>query len=245
MIKYEGKRRELLSEAVDILCFGAHADDVEIGMGGTIAKYVQEGKRIIIVDLTKANLSSNGTVQTRIQEAKQAAEILGVVKRENLNFQDRGLQLTEEKIVHVVQVIRKYQPKVIFSPYRIDRHPDHGACTEIVKEAIFSSGIRKYLEECPYPPVKVVKHYLYSINGFHKPDFYVDISEYMERKMKALQAYDSQFSTKEGSVKTPLTEGYLKRVESREYVYGQEIGCTYAEGFFVEGSLRIDVDWLG
>lgn len=234
-----------MNETVDILCFGAHADDVEIGMGGTIAKYAQEGKRIVIVDLTGANLSSNGTVETRLQEAEKAAKILGIVKRENLHLEDRGLQLTEEKIAKVVQVIRKYQPKAIFSPYGEDRHPDHGACTEIVKEAIFSSGIRKYLEECPYKPCKVTKHYLYMINGFHKPNFYVDISAQMNIKQKALQAYDSQFSIKEGNVNTPLTEGYLKRVESREYVYGQEIGCMYAEGFFTQSPLRIDLDWLG
>lgn len=239
------KRRKYLSERIDILCFGAHSDDVEIGMGGTIAKYAQAGKKIIIVDLTEASLSSNGTVETRLAEANQAAQVLGVYKRENLHLQDRGLLLTEEKIKRVVEVIRKYQPKVIFSPYAIDRHPDHGACSQIVKEAIFSSGIHRFMPECLYPAIKVHKHYTYIINGFHKPDFYVDITDFMQIKLQALEKYQSQFVSNEESVKTPLTEGYVKRIESREYVFGKEIQCKFAEGFFHMGPFQIDKDWLG
>lgn len=228
-----------------MLCFGAHSDDVEIGMGGTIAKYVQAGKKIVIVDLTEASLSSNGTVETRIEEARKAAEVLGIYRRENLHLQDRGLLMTEKKIQKVVESIRKYRPKVIFSPYDVDRHPDHGACTQIVKEAIFSSGIRRFLPDCPYPAVKVHKHYTYMINGFHKPNFYVDITDYMETKLQALKMYQSQFMSGVSSVKTPLTEGYLKRLESREYVFGKEVQCEFAEGFFHASPFRIDEDWLG
>ena len=234
-----------MNETADILCFGAHADDVEIGMGGTIAKYVCKGKTVVIVDLTQANLSSNGTVDIRLEEANQAAQILGVMKRENLQMPDRDLLLSSDKIAKVTWVIRKYRPKAIFSPYGVDRHPDHGACTEIVKEAIFSSGIFHYLPDCPYPPVKVLKHYLYMINGFHTPDFYVDISDNMETKLEALRAYASQFSLQPDSVKTPLTEGYLSRVKNREFVYGQEIQCAYAEGFFHQSPFQVDTDWLG
>ena len=121
--------------AVDILCFGAHADDIEIGMGGTISKYIQLGKKIVLVDLTKANLSSNGDVSLRKKEAEEAANILGVDIRENLSFSDRDLLCTQEKIAAVVALIRKYQPRVVFSPYGMDRHPDHGACTNKIGRA--------------------------------------------------------------------------------------------------------------
>ena len=120
-----------------ILAFGAHADDVEIGMAGTIAKYTKQGYEVGICDLTEADLSSNGTIELRKEEAKAAARIMGVKTRLNLAMPDRGLYMKEEYIREIVKVIRTYKPKLVFAPYYEDRHPDHANCAKLVEEAIF------------------------------------------------------------------------------------------------------------
>ncbi|OZI11758.1 bacillithiol biosynthesis deacetylase BshB1 [Bacillaceae bacterium SAS-127] len=230
---------------VDILAFGAHADDIEIGMAGTIAKYAAQGKKIVFCELTEADLSSNGTVETRHQEAKEAAEILGVNTRVNLGLPDRGLFVTDEAIREIAEVIRRFRPKVIFAPYEKDRHPDHGQCSRLVQEAVFSAGIRKYTTANDLPAHKVNHVYFYMINGFHTPDFCVDMSNYIEAKKRSLLAYRSQFQLGEGAVETPLTNGYIEAVEARERMMGKEVGVPYAEGFKVLKPLLLENDVIG
>ena len=230
---------------VDILAFGAHPDDVEIGMGGTIAKYVQKGKRVAICNLTFAELSSNGTKENRQLEAKKAAQTLKVQELIQLSLPDRGLYITEEHIKAVSRVIRTYKPKVVFAPYAIDRHPDHGNCAKLVEESLFSAKIRKFDEKSNLPAHNVTKLYYYMINGFHKPDFYINVSDVIHIKKEALQAYESQFIKSEGSVDTPLTNNYIQRVLDREKLYGMECGCDYAEGFFAKEPLILEDDLLG
>ena len=230
---------------LDILAFGAHPDDVEIGMGGTIAKYVKKGKKIGICNLTYAELSSNGTKENRQVEAKKAADILQIQELVQLSLPDRGLYITDDNIKAISKVIRTYKPKVVFVPYPIDRHPDHGNCAKLVEESLFSAKIRKFDEESNLPAHHVSKLYYYIINGFHKPDFYINISGYIETKKNALQAYESQFIKTEGSVDTPLTNNYIQRVVDREKLYGMECGCDYAEGFFTKEPLIIEDDLLG
>ncbi|WP_100332054.1 bacillithiol biosynthesis deacetylase BshB1 [Bacillus xiapuensis] len=234
-----------MGSEIDILAFGAHADDIEIGMGGTAAKYSAAGKKIVFCDLTEAELSSNGTVELRKQEAKQAAAVLGVQERVNLGLADRGLFVTEEAIRKAAGVIRRFQPKIIFAPYEVDRHPDHGRCAQLVREAVFSAGIRKFQTDENLPAHKARTVYFYMINGFHSPDFCVDISSYMERKKQSLLAYRSQFERKDGSAETPLTNGYIEAVEARERMMGKEIGTLYAEGFKVMKPLLLEYDLIG
>jgi N-acetylglucosamine malate deacetylase 1 len=228
-----------------ILAFGAHADDVEIGMGGSIAKLTARGYRIGICDLTEADLSSNGTIELRKAEANKAAEILGVSKRLSLAFPDRGLFLQEEFIRKIAFVIRRYQPQIVFAPYFEDRHPDHGNCARLVEEAVFSAGIRKYQTEDSQAPHKVSNVYFYMINGFHKPDFTIDISDTMEFKIASLRAYKSQFEQTENSVKTPLVNGYIETVEARERLFGQQVGVEFAEGFKSKVPILLDRDLMG
>lgn len=228
-----------------ILTFGAHADDVEIGMGGSIAKLTARGKRIGICDLTEAELSSNGTIEIRKSEANKAAEILGVSKRLSLAFPDRGLLLQEEFIRKIAFVIRRYQPQIVFAPYFEDRHPDHGNCARLVEEAVFSAGIRKYHTEDSQAPHKVSNMYFYMINGFHKPDFTIDISDTMEYKIAALRAYKSQFEKTENSIKTPLVNGYIETVEARERLFGQQVGVDFAEGFKSKVPILLNRDLMG
>ncbi|GLY09779.1 bacillithiol biosynthesis deacetylase BshB1 [Pseudobacillus badius] len=229
----------------DILAFGAHADDIEIGMGGTAAKYAAAGKKVIFCDLTKAELSSNGTVASRLAEAKEAASLLGVYERVGLDLPDRGLFLTEEAIRVVAEMIRRYRPTVIFAPYEKDRHPDHGACSRIVQEAFFSAGIRKYQTPGNEGAHKASRLYFYMINGFHHPDFCIDISNFMDRKKQSLRAYESQFEIGAHSVATPLTNGYIEAVEARDRLMGKEVGRTFAEGFLTNVPLVLEQDLIG
>ncbi|WP_421379192.1 bacillithiol biosynthesis deacetylase BshB1 [Bacillus salacetis] len=230
---------------VDILAFGAHSDDVEIGMGGTLAKYASNGKKIVICDLTQAEMSSNGTPESRRKEAEEAASILGVQERRNLGLPDRGLYIKKQYIDEIVRMIRFYKPKIVFAPYEVDRHPDHGNASALVQEAFFSAGIRKYGEGSMGEPHKPSALYFYMINGFHRPDFVIDIKDFIKPKLKSLQAYQSQFISSAGSVATPLTEGYLESVEARERMMGKSAGLTFAEGFLAHNTLIVDKDLLG
>ncbi|MCM3440775.1 bacillithiol biosynthesis deacetylase BshB1 [Metabacillus halosaccharovorans] len=234
-----------MSKQLDFLAIGAHPDDVEIGMGGTIAKYTQKGLKIGICDLTKAELSSNGTVLTRQKEAKLAGEILGITERIQLSIPDRGLYLSDSSIKEIVEIIRTYKPRIVFAPYFKDRHPDHGNCSRLVEEAVFSAGIKNYQDNQGLPAHRVQHVYFYMINGFHKPNFVIDISETIEIKLNSLRAYDSQFEKVDGSADTPLTNGYIEAVESRERIYGKEVGVMFAEGFLSRKPILLSNDLIG
>jgi N-acetylglucosamine malate deacetylase 1 len=234
-----------MTNKIHILSFGAHADDVEIGMGATIAKYTSEGKTVVICDLTKAELSSNGTVELRQSEAMRAAKILGVEERITLNLPDRDLLLSQDAIRQVAHIIRTYRPEIVFVPYEKDRHPDHGNCARIVEEAFFSAGINKYqtgFDDIPYRPKQL---YYYMINGFSTPDFVIDVSNVYRKKKESLEAYKSQFIKQAGSVDTPLTNNYMQALEAREFLFGKEVGALYAEGFKVRAPILLNRDLLG
>lgn len=231
-------------EYFDVLAFGAHPDDVEIGMAGTIAKFTKLGYKVAICDLTEAELSSNGDTATRRKEAESADKILGVSKRFNLSFSDRGLYLSEDSIKQVVSLIRMTKPSIVFSPYEIDRHPDHGNCTKIIEEAVFSSGIRKFNVNTTHEAHKVNHVFQYMINGFHRPNFIVNISETIQLKKEALEAYESQFTPGETGVSTPLTNDYVESVIAREKMIGKEVGISYGEGFMSKKPLLLNADWL-
>ncbi|WMT42718.1 bacillithiol biosynthesis deacetylase BshB1 [Paenibacillus sp. D2_2] len=224
-----------MSEPLDILIFGAHADDAEIGMAGTIAKQVAAGYRVGLCDLTEAELSSNGNVELRKQEAVAAAELLGVTLRLNLGLPDRGLNGSAEQIAAVTAVIREYQPAIIFAPYWEDRHPDHIACSKLVEDAAFNSKLRRYMPD--KPAVAAPELYFYFINDWRTPDLLVDVTDNYAMKEQALGCYRSQFGTepKEEEVAlTPLNQGYVERVKARDSLIGQRKLIPYAEGFAVK-----------
>lgn len=235
----------MINQHLEVLAFGAHADDVEIGMAGTIAKFTSEGKRVGICDLTDADLSSNGNVELRKLEAAKAAEVLKVSCRTSLGFPDRGLFLKEEYIREIARVIRKTKPQIVFAPYFEDRHPDHGNCASLVEEAVFSAGIRKYVTEGNEPAHRVERVYFYMINGFHKPDFVIDISQYIDKKLQALREYKSQFQQTEETYNTPLVNGYIETVEARERMFGKLVGVTFAEGFKTKVPILLNRDLIG
>lgn len=217
---------------LDILAIGAHPDDVEIGAAGSLLLAAASGKRTVILDLTYAELSSNGTVERRQQEAAAADKLLGVCARYNFGLPDRGLEaVREQAIERVVKLIRKTRPRTVLAPYFSDRHPDHESVSRIVREAIFNAGIRKYMPDPELPAYRPAQFLYYFINSTVTPQVVVDITTVFPQKMEVLRCYRSQFELEEGSVQTPLTNGYLESVEYRERLFGQQAGVRYAEGF--------------
>lgn len=231
-----------MSQNLDILIFGAHADDAEIGMSGLIAKQVAAGSKVGICDLTEAELSSNGNVELRKKEAAAASEVLGITMRSNLGLPDRGLYVTPEHVAAVTEVIRLHAPSVIFAPYWEDRHPDHVACSKLVEEAVFNAKLRRFMPDKPAVPAPDL--YFYFINDWKTPDLLVDVTNYYEKKEAALGCYQSQFgqvSSNPDVALTPLNQGYVERVKARDALLGQRKLIPYAEGFAVKSPYVVNL----
>ncbi|MEI7024518.1 bacillithiol biosynthesis deacetylase BshB1 [Paenibacillus sp. y28] len=218
--------------SLDILVFGAHPDDAEIGMGGTIAKHSRAGYKIGICDLTFAEMSSNGDIETRKLEAARASEILGLAARTNLGLPDRGLRAEAAVIERITNEIRKFRPRIVFAPYWQDRHPDHVACSHLVQEAIFNAKLRRYIPDTTAHTVE--QNYFYFINDVYEAGLIVDVTGCYEQKRQALKAYGTQFEAAAAGndfVTTPINQGYLERVEMRDRLLGQKRSMEFAEGF--------------
>lgn len=221
-----------MTDHLDVLAIGAHPDDVEIGAAGTLYQLAAQGKRTGILDLTLAELSSNGDIYRRQAEADEASKKLGLAARFNFGLPDRGLEeVRTEAIARMVDLIRLTQPAIVLAPFWQDRHPDHEAVCRLVREAYFNAGIHKYRGEQELPAYRPSRLYHYFINTTAQPTFVVDISNCYDNKMEVLRCYKSQFTREEGSVETPLNNGYLEMVENRDRLLGQQAGVTYAEGF--------------
>lgn len=230
---------------LDILAFGAHPDDVELGCSGTIAKEISLGKKVGIIDLTRGELGTRGTAQTRDEEASVAAKILGVSVRENLNFRDGFFVNDEAHQLEIIKMIRKYQPEIVLCNAITDRHIDHGKGSKLVSNACFLSGLSKIETELNserqshFRP-KLVYHYIQWENI--EPDFVVDISGFMNVKMESVKAYKTQFydpNSKEPT--TPITsKNFLNSIEYRAMDLGRLVGVEHAEGFTVERYLTVN-----
>jgi len=224
---------------LDILAFGAHPDDVELGCGGTIAKEIFFGKKIGIIDLTQGELGTRGSVEKRYQEATKATEILGVSVRENLKFRDGFFVNDQIHQIEIIKLIRKYKPEIVICNAIDDRHIDHAKGSKLVSDACFLSGLRKIKTEIDgqsqqaHRP-KVVYHYIQWKNI--EPDFVVDISDFMDKKLEAVFAYDSQFFKPDSDEPvTPIaTKNFQESIEYRAKDLGRLIGVNYAEGFTAE-----------
>ncbi|TDF99375.1 bacillithiol biosynthesis deacetylase BshB1 [Paenibacillus piri] len=231
-----------MSGRLDILIFGAHPDDAEIGMGGTIFKHTSAGYRVGICDLTYAEMSSNGTVEIRQQEAADASRVLGLTERSNLGLPDRGLWMSPESVKAITLEIRRHKPRIVFAPYWEDRHPDHIACSRLVQEAVFNAKLRRYAPESEAHTVE--QCFFYFINDVYESDIMVDITGAHDVKMDALKAYRTQFETVGAGndfVATPLNQGYLERVEAKDRMLGQKHMVPYAEGFVSRLPFLIDL----
>ena len=230
---------------LDILAFGAHPDDVELGCSATLAKEVSLGKKVGIIDLTRGELGTRGSVAIRNTEAAMAAEILGVQVRENLDMRDGFFVNDESHQLRVIEMIRKYQPEMVLCNAIADRHIDHGKGSQLVSDACFLSGLTKIethhngQKQADWRP-KVVYHYIQwqSI----APDFVVDVSAFMDVKMKAVQAYASQFYDPNSTEPvTPIaSKNFLDSIEYRAMDLGRLVGVAFAEGFTVERYLTVN-----
>ncbi len=230
---------------LDILAVGAHPDDVELSCSGTIAKEVDKGKKVGILDLTRGELGTRGSAEIRDTEAQKASEILGVATRENLNFKDGFFINNEEHQLEVIKILRKYRPEIVLCNAINDRHIDHGRGSKLVSDACFLSGLKKIetvynkQQQEVWRP-KQVYHY---IQWKHiEPDFVVNISDHIEKKIESVQAYASQFydaNSKQPS--TPISsKNFLDSIKYRAADLGRIIGVDYAEGFTVERYVAVD-----
>ena len=224
--------------SIDLLVFGPHPDDIEIGLGGTIARHTAAGHAVGLCDLTEAELSSNATRDQRLAEAADAARVLGAAWRENLGWADGGIAETPEMIRSAVDVIRRHQPRAIAVPYWDDRHPDHVAASRVLKVAAFRSGLRR--DETNADPWRADWICYYFINDGATPSFVVDVSAYYDRKREALACYRSQFVPADDSaVATRLTASTFRQlIESRDAQFGALAGVAFAEGIVVREPIQ-------
>ena len=221
---------------VDILAFGVHPDDVELGCSGTLIASARAGKKVAVVDLTGGELGTRGTVETRKTEAADAAKVMLLAARENLQMADGFFQNDETNIRKVITVIRKYQPEIVLCNAPEDRHPDHGRSSKLVSDAAFLSGLRKIethynneLQEHWRPTY--VFHYIQ--DRYLKPDFVFDISDCFEQKIESVLCYKTQFNTLDESEPATYISNpdFLETIKGRALMLGKRIGVKYAEGY--------------
>ncbi len=234
---------------LDILAIGAHPDDVELSCSGTILKHIAHGKKVGILDLTIGELGSRGSGALRLIEADKSATVLGVLIRENIKLTDGFFRNSKESQLEIIKIIRKYQPDVVLANAVKDRHPDHGRAAKLISEACFYSGLVKIETELfnqkqlHWRP-KAVYHYIQ--DRFMNPDFVVDITDFVDKKIEAIQCFGSQFYDPSSSEpKTPISgEDFFEFIKARMMQFGREIGVKYAEGFTTERYIGVD-DLMG
>ncbi|RDY61764.1 bacillithiol biosynthesis deacetylase BshB1 [Flagellimonas nanhaiensis] len=232
---------------LDILVFGAHPDDAELGAGATIAKEVSKGKKVGIIDLTRGELGTRGSAEIRDQESAAAAKVLGISVRENMEFADGFFTNDKAHQLEIIKVIRKYRPETVLCNAIDDRHIDHAKGSKLVSDACFLSGLIKIDTKMegddewqePWRP-KAVYHYIQWKNL--EPDFVVDVSGFMEKKKEAILAYGSQFyDPKTNAPETPISsKNFLDSVTYRARDLGRLVGVEYAEGFTAERFVAVD-----
>ena len=227
---------------LDILAIGVHPDDVELGCAGTLINEIKSGKNAGILDLTQGELGTRGTIETRYEEAAQAAIIIGAKSRENLKMRDGFFRNDEEHQLQLIQAIRKYQPEIIIGNILNDRHPDHGRAGHLISDACFLSGLAKIETKDEQGNAQQKwrpKYFLqYMQDWYHEPDILIDITDAFDQKMKSIEAYTTQFHTASSATDGPQTyissPDFLESVVARARMLGKRIGVKYAEGFISE-----------
>jgi bacillithiol biosynthesis deacetylase BshB1 len=230
---------------LDVLAIGVHPDDVELGCSGTLINEVKRGKKVGIVDLTEGELGTRGTVETRYNEATEAARIIGASARENLKMRDGFFKNDEAHQLKVVQVLRKYQPEIVIGNILEDRHPDHGRAGNLIYDACFLSGLKQVQtvdeqgnEQGKWRP-KYLLHFLQ--DRFYEPDVIVDITDVFEQRMVSIKAYTTQFHNPgSNEPETYISNsGFMDAIIARARLLGKRIGVQFAEGFVSKKSIGI------
>ena len=225
---------------LDILVFGAHPDDVELGCAGTIIKEVQKGKKVGIIDLTRGELGTRGTDKTRDTEKEEATDIMGVAMRENMNFKDGFFKDDEQHKIALIKKIRQYKPKIVITNAVSDRHPDHPRASKITIDACFLAGLEKIDTGQEVWRPDAIYHYI-QFNNL-TPDIVVDISKQMSLKIKAVKVYKTQFYDPHSNESETIisSQGFLDSVSYRAKDLGRQSGCEYAEGFLAHQMPKVD-----
>lgn len=225
---------------LDILAFAAHPDDVELAASGTVLKHIKLGYKVGIVDLTRGELGSRGSAEIRDQESATAAEYMKLSARENLALSDGFFENNKESQLAIVEQIRKYQPEIVLCNAINDRHPDHGKGSNLVAKACFLSGLVKIDTNQPSWRPKAVYHYIQ--DRYIEPDFVVDISDFMDQKLEAIQCYTSQFyNPNDDSPETPISSlAFLEFIKARAREMGRQSHFEFAEGFTVERFIGVN-----
>jgi bacillithiol biosynthesis deacetylase BshB1 len=224
----------LVATEVHLLAIGPHPDDIEIGIGGTVAKHAALGHRVGLCDLTAGEMGSNGTVEERLAEAEAASKVLGAAWRINLRLPDRAIGRDAEHVRTVAGLVRQARPRVVALPYWEDRHPDHVAASAVTAEGVFSAGLRRYpAEGAAWKPDSIC---YYFINDSAAPSFVIDVSDHYETKRRALACHATQFRPAgSDAVATRLTSTRFQQlIESRDAHFGALAGVAFAEGFVVK-----------
>lgn len=222
----------MAGDSVDILAFGAHADDIELSCGGTIVTAISQGQRVGIVDLTMGEMGTRGTPQIRLRESSRAQKILGADFRLRCDFGDGGLRTGRSEELELISIIRRTRPALVIAPYPDDRHPDHARAGRLVTEAAFYAGLNKIdTGEPAHRPQAVVYHML---TYTPEPSFIVDVTAAWSRKMKAIAAYASQFYNPKSKERPTILsqKSFLERIEGRARHFGSMIGADFGEPFF-------------
>ncbi len=222
------------------LAFGAHPDDVEMSCGGTLSMLTRNGKPFGIVDLTRGEMGTRGNAAIRADEAKNAAKILGADVRTNLGIPDSGIELSRKNLLKIIEVIRKYQPEIVFAPYKAERHPDHVHAHQLVNDAVFYSGLMK-LKTGSLSAHRPKRAFYYMQHRTFAPTIYVDISNDYETKVAAIKAHKSQFfnpSSKDPETMLSTPE-FLEYLFSRMRYHGRQAGVRYAEPFWTTEAVTI------
>jgi bacillithiol biosynthesis deacetylase BshB1 len=232
---------------IDLLVFGPHPDDLEIGFAGTAALHAAIGFRVGLCDLTRGELGSNGTPEEREREAETAREVLGAAWRVNLRWPDGGIDGRDSQMLDVVRLVRTTRPRTIVLPYWKDRHPDHRAASDVLTRAVFKAGLRRFAPETGAAWRADWVCY-YFINDSDAPSFGIDVSDYYEAKRKALACHRTQFAPDGGdSIATRLTlPQFQQLIESRDAHLGARTGVAFAEGIVVRDPLlrpHLIKDW--
>ena len=216
---------------LDILAFGAHPDDIELGCGGTIIKHVENGFKVGIIDLTTGDLGTRGNAKIRLEEADSASKVMGLSVRENLNFKDGFFLNDEEHKNALIKKIRKYKPDIVLANAPSDRHPDHARASQLTIDACFLSGLEKINTNQEVWRPKAIYHYI-QFNNL-SPDFVVDISDFFDKKITAIKEYKSQFfDPNSKQTKTIISsKEFFDSIEYRAKDLGRQTSCIYAEGF--------------
>jgi bacillithiol biosynthesis deacetylase BshB1 len=232
----------------EALFFAAHPDDAELCCGGTIAALINAEKKTGIIDLTRGELGTRGSVKQRKLEAKKASGILGISLRENLGIPDGNIANTPANRLKIIKVIRKYKPKVIFFPHYYDRHPDHYNTHYLVKDAAFYAGLQK-IKTPGLKEFRAARNIYYMQSYTFEPNLIFDISDTFKTKMEAVKCFSTQFHTEtkkdSNSPETFISsKAFMEYIEARSKFYGFQIGAKYGEAFYTEEKIKVNCDTL-